>query len=987
MLLLVFLFFGGMGTVYQAEAGYYEVEQCTNNFGAALSSYSAETPSTGRFNFGDNCANASLRYLQGITNGSGATIPRDRIAYTAFYAPDGSGLVSGQYHYEIRSMNGVVTRVMANNGSATDQVVFKTATMGAAPISGTDYWNIATDPDNSTGNPRRIAFRVVSKCTLNPCSNPGAGNRPYYQLGHVRFKIDDYTPPSATLTGGSLFTNRVHGGTETVSMTAGDAQGGVRRVTLKVNGTTVDTHEQNCWVNWGLTFAAFTHGPCPSSVSDTFSVNTNAAPWSQNGFINDVKVCSEDLATTGSGNVTCSPSRVALVGGNSVHATLYDGNPSSGGTYLADEWLQLGTENSRREDLDATVTRQTRPCSTGVGGVCVDLRSEEKFDDGSAGDWELELYNNQNDPSIDPVSELSEVVNGNNGTVDQTGTLSSVKAAWQTAPPGSGTSYRLYRDTTTPEIDGVTQTLDEELIVDSNTGLPIVERRLVNGVVDSATYFTYEATSQAPTSSSDTDYMKAPSPDADSATMAVADPAPTAVTGSAAEAGDGDTIEDQALRFRTSVGLDTSPAAISTAAASATADEGIDEFGVPLTPAELTDMNERMELQDKLDEITEYGDTETPATFGGVWIDQLDDGTVKVAFTANAASHQDELENILDSDRVETFTVDENLTELLETRDDLRDAWEDLEGDGIDVTSIAIDVSQNDVVVGLDELNTVGSTAVEAFGDSVEPIEQPLPDNGVGRPMSPSVGSIDAQGFDSNFVYSKARVRNSGVPLPAGSMIAKKNGATCSSAFAVSRKVNNKAKYYILTASHCLTGRYYHNGQNKYASGLIGKAYDNFDMKQFDLMLISTAKKRATSRVLLDPAGGGKYLRMNDYMEAPRHELNYKGDILCRVGYRKSKKECGKVTDPNVDTTFSQRKNVHVYNLIETDIFARQGDSGGPLWKQDSNSAIGTFSGGHLRDNCNPPEGPLPNCPFETALFAPIYPIMDEFNLHMVAIK
>jgi hypothetical protein len=110
-----------------------------------------------------------------------------------------------------------------------------------------------------------------------------------------------------------------------------------------------------------------------------------------------------------------------------------------------------------------------------------------------------------------------------------------------------------------------------------------------------------------------------------------ADPAPSAVA-----TPEIDSATARAVQFRTSFGLRADLDHIRAVAVDKTAST---EFGVPLLPAEVAEIERRGANADRVVPIVNRYAADHPEAFGGLWIDQQHGGIVTVVFTRDVELH------------------------------------------------------------------------------------------------------------------------------------------------------------------------------------------------------------------------------------------------------------------------------------------------------------------------------------------------------------
>lgn len=104
---------------------------------------------------------------------------------------------------------------------------------------------------------------------------------------------------------------------------------------------------------------------------------------------------------------------------------------------------------------------------------------------------------------------------------------------------------------------------------------------------------------------------------------------------------------EEAVRFRREFGLPSDRAWVEQVAADPASAEGLEVYGIPLLPAEVADLLERIGNQrDITPIIMRYGATQ-PDTWAGMYIDQAAGGAVVAQFTRDLERHERQLRALL----------------------------------------------------------------------------------------------------------------------------------------------------------------------------------------------------------------------------------------------------------------------------------------------------------------------------------------------------
>jgi hypothetical protein len=100
-----------------------------------------------------------------------------------------------------------------------------------------------------------------------------------------------------------------------------------------------------------------------------------------------------------------------------------------------------------------------------------------------------------------------------------------------------------------------------------------------------------------------------------------------------------------AIRIRATFGMPTDLETVRRVAADPTATT---EFGTPLTPAEVHEIEARNQRSDRVGSIVRTYVADHPTEFAGLWVDQARGGVVVVSFTAHVEEHRRALSRLVD---------------------------------------------------------------------------------------------------------------------------------------------------------------------------------------------------------------------------------------------------------------------------------------------------------------------------------------------------
>lgn len=194
-----------------------------------------------------------------------------------------------------------------------------------------------------------------------------------------------------------------------------------------------------------------------------------------------------------------------------VHAQSYTADPAAGGELIGDEWADPNSSIARWQDYDTIATHDTVTCAYAAEG-CAEyrMRSRDSESDPTAGDIFVRYRGvSGDDERIEDAGELREFVAYSAGmTPDGQGPIGDVKQAWQTLPPGAGTTYISFDTTELTEMGGTAPDgpdgnevdtpqdgdVTTQTFLDAQTRLPILEEtRAPDGSLLFRRYWTYSA--------------------------------------------------------------------------------------------------------------------------------------------------------------------------------------------------------------------------------------------------------------------------------------------------------------------------------------------------------------------------------------------------------------------------------------------------------------------------------------------------------------
>ncbi len=153
------------------------------------------------------------------------------------------------------------------------------------------------------------------------------------------------------------------------------------------------------------------------------------------------------------------------------HATSYVSEPGTTKEFVAEEWIQPGTPNARKETAKEYLwTRDVVPCPEEPEAECGEVRTISPGVLEETNELFVTTSSDPNDDQLDPVAELNAFDPSALGEPTKTGPLVDALASWQSPPPNHGSTYALYS-----EIEEVAEgpTLKTLWWVDASTDLPL----------------------------------------------------------------------------------------------------------------------------------------------------------------------------------------------------------------------------------------------------------------------------------------------------------------------------------------------------------------------------------------------------------------------------------------------------------------------------------------------------------------------------------
>jgi hypothetical protein len=242
-------------------------------------------------------------------------------------------------------------------------------TPGGGGPGGSSWWafptNSVQEGDVALGGYNASSLGMDVACGPGPCVHEEGNWIDWEAMKNLNLEVTDPTQPTLSI-GGSALAGGITHGTPALDINAGDLGGGVRTVTVDVNGERVATPQTNCpGIPTGATYATQVR-PC-SNFSSSMTLDTTRTPWRDGS--NTLRVCAADFATvTGTAaNSVCDQRTI------SVDNSCADSSGASGQA----ESISAGLENpvngqlSRSRAVRSTDGASVKGQLTAPGGGAV----------------------------------------------------------------------------------------------------------------------------------------------------------------------------------------------------------------------------------------------------------------------------------------------------------------------------------------------------------------------------------------------------------------------------------------------------------------------------------------------------------------------------------------------------------------------------------------------------------------------------------------
>ncbi len=633
--------------------------------------------------------------------------------------------------------------------------------------------------------------------------------------------------------------------------------------------------------------------------------------------------------------------------GDIYEAETFDGAPADNPNRLSGEHAQIsGTRNSRVQTIDHRLTQSLVTCTSDPTG-CLESRHLDQ----TSGEMKITTGTTADDERV-WVSTLLDPLGEDIGALVGTGSIQDGLLPGQAPPPAHGGQYQVYEKSEPVELDGEDTLNIERTLLEPLTRLPLRREVVLGGEVYSRQVISYVPRRLEMKELPGDFFGPQPEPDQTSDhdqlvgfTVAPLPELPKVTTVD---------MVDDSIAFREHFGFSTDLALIEKMAAGAMLDpKSTYRYGVPLTAAEVAEMDAREALSNARGIVDRFGAARS-ATYGGSYLDHKAGGLLYVGFTADAAAQVEALKREFPHPaRLRPFTATFTLASLESTAARLdADSSTGLLLGRVPVGSIGIDEMQNRVVVGTPTLTTL-----------VQPDLQSV--------YGPSVVARLAK-LDLLATRKKGIVGGYALKIHKPELKPEDVGRHCTLGFEGVRQVQRRnpdgtaqpgkydAEYYQTSAGHCLLPLDSSDaGLAKMGAGLVvsdrhgsvgrvaGAAFPREGGTKertgpTDAFQILLKPEFRTSALRIKEGDGPAQLRSvvrkasaDDEYDRPAKGRN--GDTLCQMGMTTGKQICGTIRErgPFIANAISGKYRIEIGYLVDfgaKGCAGKKGDSGGPVY-------------------------------------------------------
>ncbi len=389
-----------------------------------------------------------------------------------------------------------------------------------------------------------------------------------------------------------------------------------------------------------------------------------------------------------------------------------------------------------------------------------------------------------------------------------------------------------------------------------------------------------------------------------------------------------------------------------------------DDWGVPLTTPEATDMFSRVQVQRAIRGPDK--DLWSNQDYGGMYLDQARGGIPVFLTTGSVDALSSQLQKEMPEIQFEVHHVDNTLAQLTSTKDAISDSRDELTADGVIVHSASVDVVNNQVIVGVDRVSDAARKALDTFGPAVVLYE------------------------DTAKTNDSCTMSSCGPDMKGGLEIESSVPNICTSGYVANREDTDPNYIVLVTAGHCIkdggtSDSWSHDshtiGPEDSHHGYHDGSYG--DVGFIKLNSASNPKKLGVNanQLLATPSTGQVVQITSLVIWGSQHV----GDTVCRVGWGSKQlhgstppawhadylgKSCGKINLYNSDSDGTSDADsesclsacIYVREMKVVGFDSTGGDSGGTVFEPVSGTDTETgLLGTHVHSVTDGPSANDPN--------------------------
>jgi hypothetical protein len=303
----------------RAEAGGYQVVECTGNYPEAAGAPEAIFSAVGTNQGGHQAFTSEYNCPFKTWDGQGGlkVLPQHQ-DYTNSYgswaaweirAPAGTFFRSASWGYVLCNANW-------NNSIHTSWGAY-TATysyLGGNPAATSQYSPISPAPGGCNLGVMQVSAPsdragLLIECRPNPPGDCLSHQGVSATMGSFTFVVDDPNPPRVSSLYGSLLAGGPRAGVQGLALAASDQGAGIREARVWVNGSEIARPQASCSLIAGGNAGARLV-PCPGSFSHALNTDTARGPWHEGQ--NTVTVCVYEFATENAPGSDCTSRTVVI---------------------------------------------------------------------------------------------------------------------------------------------------------------------------------------------------------------------------------------------------------------------------------------------------------------------------------------------------------------------------------------------------------------------------------------------------------------------------------------------------------------------------------------------------------------------------------------------------------------------------------------------------------------------------------------------------